>query len=112
MSAWEAPELPVWIAIVGVSLTTLATRAGFIVLGTRVRLPSLVDRALGYAPACALAAIMAPDLAYLHGTLALDLHNPRLLAGIVATLVQVALRSLIATIVIGMLAYTALRLLG
>jgi hypothetical protein len=52
-------------AVAGLHLIGLATtlpRASFIVLGNRVVLPSVVQRALRYAPAAALAAIVVPDV--------------------------------------------------
>ena len=100
----------VWLAIVGVSLTTLVTRGGFVLFGARLRLPLVIERALAYAPACALAAIMAPDLAYVHGTLLLTAANPRLVAALAAAAVFAVSRSMVATIVAGMLLYTGLRL--
>lgn len=109
-----APDLganaAVWLAIIGVSLTTLVTRGGFVLFGARLRLPAIIERALGYAPACALAAIMAPDLAYVRGELALGPANPRLVAALASAIVFALSRSMVATIVAGMLLYTALRL--
>lgn len=112
MSADRVQTLIIWASIIGVSLTTFATRASFVLFASRLELPAIVQRALGYAPACALAAIMAPDLAYWHGHLALDAGNPRLLAGLAAAIAYGLTRSLVATIGIGMLAFTLLRLAG
>ena len=100
----------VWLSIVGVSLTTLVTRGGFVLFGGRLRLPAVIERALAYAPACALAAIMAPDLAYVRGTLLLTPGNPRLVAALAAAVVFAFSRSMVATIAAGMLLYTVLRL--
>jgi branched-subunit amino acid transport protein len=103
-------DTAVWLAIIGVSLTTLVTRGGFVLFGARLRLPVIVERALAYAPACALAAIMAPDLAYVRGELVLSPANPRLVAALASAVVFALSRSMVATIVAGMLLYTALRL--
>jgi len=110
MSVGHAHAWYVWLSIAGISLTTFLTRGSFLILGARARLPLIVDRALAYAPACALAAIVAPDVAYLHGDLRLDLANPRLLGAAVATLGFAATRSLVVTIAAGMAAYTVFRL--
>ena len=49
-----------WLSFILIGLATTLPRASFIVLGNRVSLPSVVQRALRYAPAAALAAIVAP----------------------------------------------------
>ena len=101
-----------WIAIGGVTLTTFITRAGLLLLGERLRLPALVDQALAYAPACALAAIIVPDLVLAGGSVSLDPGNFRLLAALVAAGVFVVTRSFVATIAAGMVSFTALRMLA
>jgi len=70
-----------WLSFVLIGLATTLPRASFIVLGGRVRLPSVVQRALRYAPAAALAAIVAPDVLVVGGDF-MPL-NPRL-AGVIA----------------------------
>ena len=100
----------VWTAIIGVSLTTLLTRGSFILFGSQLRLPKIVDKALAYAPACALAAIMVPDLLWFKGRFHLDAANLRLLAACAAALVFFISRSLVLTIVMGMVAFSVLRL--
>ncbi len=70
-----------WLSFILIGLATTLPRASFIVLGGRVRLPSVVQRALRYAPAAALAAIVAPDVLVVGGDF-MPL-NPKL-AGVVA----------------------------
>lgn len=101
-----------WLAILGVVATTLATRSSFILLGDRAKLPPLVERALRYAPACALAAIIAPDLLLRGGALDLGPANFRLLAAAAAAIAFAYTRSILWTIVAGMAVYTVLRLAG
>jgi branched-subunit amino acid transport protein len=105
-------ELWTWLAIAGVTLSTFVTRAGLLLLGERVRLPAIVDQALAYAPACALAAIVVPDLAIAGGEVRLDPGNFRLVGALAAAAVYVATRSFVATIAAGMAVFTALRLLA
>lgn len=71
-----------WLTFVLIGLATTLPRASFIVLGHRVALPSVVHRALRYAPAAALAAIVVPDVLVVSG----QLHpiNPKLAAAVVA----------------------------
>ena len=100
----------IWAAIIGVTLTALVTRMSFLVLGERARLPERLEGVLRYAPACALAAIVVPDLLTSGGQLQLDWHNQRLVAGLCAAGVFLTTRSILWTIVIGMGLFTASRL--
>ena len=74
-------EATLWLTFVLIGLATTLPRASFIVLGGRVRLPSVVQRALRYAPAAALAAIVVPDVLVAGGDFAP--LNPKL-AGVIA----------------------------
>lgn len=74
-------EPTLWLTFILIGLATTLPRASFIVLGSRVRLPSVVQRALRYAPAAALAAIVAPDVLVMSGEFAP--LNPKL-AGVLA----------------------------
>lgn len=58
----EALNLGLWGIFVLVGLCTLLPRSSFIVAGSGARLPPAVQRALRYAPAAALAALITPDL--------------------------------------------------
>ncbi len=75
MNAYDAT---IWGVFILIGLATTLPRASFIVLGSRVALPSLVQRALRYAPAAALAAIVVPDILLVAGELAP--LNPKLAA--------------------------------
>lgn len=109
-AATDGAALLVWLAIAGVLATTLATRASFIVLGARWRLPEVVERALRYAPACALAAIVGPDVLAHGGAPVAGLENFRLPAAIAAAIAFALTRSMLWTIGVGMTVFTALRL--
>ena len=76
-------DLTLWLTFILIGLATTLPRASFIVLGTRVSLPSVVQRALRYAPAAALAAIVAPDVLVVSGAFAP--LNPKL-AGVLAAI--------------------------
>ncbi|MCK6407283.1 MAG: AzlD domain-containing protein [Rhodocyclaceae bacterium] len=75
MNAYDAT---IWGIFILIGLATTLPRASFIVLGNRVTLPSVVQRALRYAPAAALAAIVVPDVLLVSGELAP--LNPKLAA--------------------------------
>jgi branched-subunit amino acid transport protein len=102
--------LAVWIGIAGVALTAVVTRLSFIAFGERVQLPPAAERALRYAPAAALGAILAPSLLLHDGRFQLLQGNHRLLAAAIGALVVWRTRSILWTIVAGLAAYTALRL--
>lgn len=105
-------DLLTWLAIIGVSLTTIITRGSFVVFGSRLQLHRTVEDALRYAPAAALSALVLPDLLLRHGHVDFSLQNQRLIAALIAALVMWRFRSMIWTIVVGMSVATALRLLA
>lgn len=101
-----------WALIIGMALSAFVLRALFVVPGSRLRLPPAVRQVLRYAPAAALMAIIVPELAMSHGTISLSFENPRFVAGVVAFAVAIATRSIILTIMAGMLVLTLVRLLS
>ena len=103
-------ELATWLAIAGVTASAYLTRASFVVFGSRLKLPPLVEQALRFAPAAVLGAIVAPALLLHEGQPELSLGNYRLLAALVAGLVMWRTKSMIGTIAAGMAALTLLRL--
>ncbi len=106
MADWE-----VWIIIGVLALATAATRSSFWLIGQHITIPKRVQEMLRYAPACALAAIVAPDLIMVNSQPLLDLSNLKLVSGIVATIFYLLRRNMLQTIVFGMAFYTALRLI-
>ena len=106
MADWE-----VWLTIVALTVATACTRSSFWMVGHHITIPRRIQDMLRYAPACALAAIIAPDL-LLAGdhTLALNLANPKLLAGVASVGYYLLRKSMLETIVFGMLVFTGLRI--
>lgn len=105
MADWE-----IWTIIGVLALSTLATRSSFWLVGHRVTIPPRVQEMLRFAPACALAAIVGPDLLLgPEGQPQLALSNPKLLAGIAALGFYLLRRNMLQTIVFGMLVFTLLR---
>ncbi|HZW12097.1 MAG TPA: AzlD domain-containing protein [Noviherbaspirillum sp.] len=102
----------IWLTIVLLTVATILTRSSFFFLGHAVKLPPKVQHALRYAPAAALAAIVAPDLLLAaDGALYLTWGNPKLVAGIGAALFFMTTRHLLGTIVAGMAMYSLLRVI-
>jgi branched-subunit amino acid transport protein len=99
--------LPIWLIFFLIFLATLLPRASFIVLAGRARLPPWLQRALRYAPAAALAAIVIPDMLVVNDSF--QPFNPRLLAGICVILVVLWSRNPWLPFIAGMGALLAMR---
>ena len=80
-----------WLAFILAALATHIPRGSFIVAGGRVKLPGGLQRALRYAPAAALAALIIPDVLSVGGEL--QPLNPKLLAMIVVFVVATRWRN-------------------
>jgi branched-subunit amino acid transport protein len=103
-------DVEVWIVIVLLAVSTLLTRCGIVMVGHRVTIPNRVQEMLRFAPACALTSIVVPDLVLgADGGVALNLANPRLVAGLLSLGFYLLRRNLLQSIVFGMLAFTLLR---
>ena len=106
MDDWE-----IWVVILVLGVATACTRSAFWLIGHRVTIPPRVQEMLRYAPACALAAIVAPDVALgPQGDFQLNLWNPKLLAAIAALAYYLWRRNMLQTIMFGMVVFTLLRL--
>jgi branched-subunit amino acid transport protein len=103
-------DLEIWAVIAVMAVATAMTRSSFWLVGHHITIPRRVQEILRYAPACALAAIIAPDLLLGgQGQLQLAVSNPKLLAATAAVLLYLVRRNMLLTIVFGMLMFTALR---
>lgn len=102
----------VWLALIGLTLITIITRSLFLLFGNHIELPDSLQRALRYAPAAALVAIIVPEIVLVKGQTGLaafSLLNPHLWGGVAAVVAFLSTRSMIWTIVVGMVAFTAAR---
>ena len=89
-----------WVAVVLAGIGTFAMRASFLVFAHRLAdVPPGVQRLLRQIPPAALAAIVVPALVRPEG--AIDLLQPRLLAGVVAGLVAWRTRNIALTLAVG-----------
>lgn len=104
----DAAEL--WLIFVLIGLATTLPRASFIVLGERASLPDVLLRALRYAPAAALAAIVVPDVVVVDGAVAV--FNPKLGAALAAVLAAWASRNPWLPFIAGMAVLWGLRWVG
>jgi branched-subunit amino acid transport protein len=92
----------VWPIILAMGLVTYALRVSMIAVFGRIEIPVLLRRASRFVPAAVLAAFVAPELLRPGGTLMLSLASPRLVAGVVASVVAWRSRSVSLTVAAGM----------
>jgi branched-subunit amino acid transport protein len=105
MADWE-----IWVVVLVLGVATACTRSAFWLIGHRVTIPPRVQEMLRYAPTCALAAIIGPDLVLGQGgEVQLSLANPKLLGGLAALGFYLWRRNMLQTSVFGMLVFTLLR---
>jgi branched-subunit amino acid transport protein len=103
-------ETPISLLIIGMALINLLIRYPVYLFADRFRFPPLIERALAFVPAAVLTAIIVPAVIFPTGPEAqLDWHNPFLIAAIVTVVISYVTRNLLATIVIGMAVFLALR---
>jgi branched-subunit amino acid transport protein len=107
MNFWPS-EMYVYSAILLLSVCSVITRAGYMVFGDYLPLPEGVRRALRYAPAAALTAILVPDLLPWKPDTG-PAFDYRLIAAIISILVFLRFRSAVLVIVVGMASLWCLR---
>lgn len=110
MTLWPS-EIYVYSAILLLAFCSLLTRAGFMLFGDYIPLPDSVRRALRYAPAAALTAIIVPDLLPWKPGLG-PLFDYKLVAAAVSIIVFLRTRSAVLVIVAGMMVLWSLRWLA
>ena len=98
------------LAIAGLAVVTVATRCFFFILDRSWSLPDWVQRALQYAPVAALAAVVVPEVVMLNGQLVSTWQDARLFAALAGTAVYFWRRSVLLTLVLGMVVYLPLHL--
>lgn len=93
----------VWLLVVVLGVGTFGLRLSFIQLQTWIdEFPPRIGQSLAFVPAAILAALVFPELFPLGGSVAGIVLNARALAGGVAAVVAWRTRSMMATIVVGM----------
>ncbi|MFM0693454.1 branched-subunit amino acid transport protein [Paraburkholderia sp. GV068] len=104
-------SVEVWLAILGMTVVTAVTRAMFLIGGERTVLPARVQRMLRYAPAAALAAVVLPDVLGTPDGLSFAPSNHEFYAALAGLGWFFWRRTMLGTIVVGMIVFTVLRLL-
>ncbi|MDA8455076.1 AzlD domain-containing protein [Acidovorax sp. GBBC 3334] len=98
------------IAILGLAVITLVTRAFFMIPENEVPMPDWLKRGLKYAPLAALAAVIAPELFMSRGELIGTLQDARLPAMACAVAYYFWRRGILGTICVGMAVYLPLHI--
>jgi branched chain amino acid efflux pump len=104
--------LSIWLVFILGGALTYLIRLSFIVLIGRRSVPPIISRLLRFIPPAVLTAIIFPELFITKGQLNLSFGNTRLLAGGLAVLVAWRTRSVVLTIVVGMIALWVLEWLS
>lgn len=100
----------VWLAVLAAGVGTYALRASFLFLFERIgNVPARVETALGMVPAAVLAALVVPAVLAPEGSVTV-LANDRLVAAGLAAVVAWRTESILATIVVGLLAVVGIGL--
>lgn len=96
--------------ILGLAVVTVVTRCFFFISERSLPLPAWVHRALRYAPAAALAAVVAPEVLMSSGHLISTWQDARLFATAAGAALYLWRHSTIITMVGGMAVYLPLHL--
>ncbi|MCL6448912.1 MAG: AzlD domain-containing protein [Armatimonadetes bacterium] len=100
----------IFLTIIGMALVTYLPRMIPLVVLHRLPLPGAVYRWLGYVPVAVMAALLGPALAMPQGELQLTWTNKFILAALPTFLLAVKTRSLVATVIAGILAAALLNI--
>ncbi|MCB9137435.1 MAG: AzlD domain-containing protein [Caldilineaceae bacterium] len=97
--------------ILGMTAVTFGVRYPVLALVGRFELPHRLMEAMRFIPPAVLTAIIAPALLMPGGSVDFDYTNAYLAAGIIAGLTSWRTKNLLLTIVVGMIAFLAWRVL-
>jgi branched-subunit amino acid transport protein len=101
-----------WLTVAGAGAITFALRLSLIALPGRIEIPPLLSRTLRFVPAAVFTAVVVPLLFYVDGAVEVSFGNERLLAGVVAILIAWRTRSVLLTLIGGMVVLWTLQAIG
>lgn len=93
-----------WLVIALAGVLTFGTRLSFIYLIGRTHMPDWFMRALRFVPVAVLSAIIVPETLSRGGALDASWRNPQIWAALVAILVGLRAKNVLAIIAAGMIA--------
>ncbi len=97
--------------ITGMFLVTFSVRYILFAMAGRIHFPAWLSTGLNFVPAAVLTAIITPAVLMPQGTLWISMANPWLLAALVAIVTALIRKDLLTTIMVGMCAFLAFRLI-
>lgn len=100
----------IFLIIFGMALVTFIPRVLPIAILSRVDLPDWAMRWLNYVPIAVMAALVGQELLMTDGKLTPLLHNIELVAALPAFIIAILTRSLLGTVIVGIIAMMILRL--
>ena len=92
-----------WVVVVFLAIGTLSIRSSFFFLYSRLKISSSLRRSFSYIPAAVLPALVFPSVVFHEGTVDMIMNKERLLALILATVACYVSRSVVLTIVTGLM---------
>ena len=98
------------VTIIGMALVTVLTRCFFFIFNQPWTLPGWARRGLDFAPIAALAAVIVPEIVMTQGQLIGTWQDARLFAALAGALWFYSRRSVLGTIVSGMVVYLPLHI--
>ncbi len=100
----------VWL-ILGMTLVTFGIRYVLFSMADSIEFPEPLKRALNYVPIAVLTAIILPAVFMPKGELFVSLQNPYIFGAIVAVVVSYWKKSMLLTVVVGLLAFAVYKYL-
>jgi len=103
--------MSIWWVMIFAGLFTFLMRLSFILLIGRRDIPSLLSRTLRFIPPAVLSAIVFPELFLTNGEVNISIDNARLIAGVIAIVIAWKTKSVVWTILSGMISLWILQFL-
>ncbi len=108
----ETSSLLIWTMMISIGLITFVIRFAPIALLARLELPAWLKRALIYVPPAVMSAIITPALFFVGGAPTMAPDTSRIAAAVFAALIAWRTRSVLWTVVLGMIALWGLQALA
>lgn len=94
----------IWL-LLGMFIVTFGVRYVLFAVADNITFPPLLKRALNYVPIAVLTAIIFPAVFMPKGQLFVAIDNPYIFGAIVATAVSVWRKSMLLTVIVGLIAF-------
>jgi branched-subunit amino acid transport protein len=95
-------SLNLWLILILGGLGTYLLRLSFILIFQHVKMPDFMEKILRLVPPAVFSAIVLPELLVRDGSIQFSMSNLRLIAGLLAAVIALKTRNVLATIASGM----------